>query len=70
MFIVARTSQGRPTLMHQLDPRRVSHTLCGVTTTGWSGSYSARPVSEITCRRCGTVARSNPEVALTPHTSS
>lgn len=53
MFIIARTSKGRPTLMHALNERYGEKTMCGLEVESWSRAYKAEPIKEILCVKCG-----------------
>lgn len=52
-FILARTSKGRPTLMHALGEHYGDKTVCGLEVTNWSRAYKAEPIKEILCVKCG-----------------
>lgn len=52
MWILARTSNGRPTLMHHLEEDYGDKTSCGLEVTTWSRAYRARPIKEIACIKC------------------
>ena len=57
MWILARTSNGRPTLMHQLEEDFGDKTSCGLEVNTWSRAYRARAVKEIACKKCAKKAR-------------
>jgi len=56
MFIVARTTSGRPSLQHAVDGYLEDTTSCGLDITGWSRAYQSIPIPQILCKKCGRTA--------------
>ena len=52
MWILARTSKGRPTLMHHLGEDYGDETSCGLDVTQWSRAYRKVVIKEIACKKC------------------
>jgi hypothetical protein len=52
LYVLARNGSGRPTLQHKTSLLYPT-TSCGIDISGWSRSYSKKPIPEILCRKCG-----------------
>lgn len=50
IFVIARSSKGRPTLQHLLQADDV--TSCGLLMTGWSRAYQPLPIRAVLCKKC------------------
>lgn len=52
-YLLARAANGRPTLMHRINPSWPYTTMCGLNFTYWSRAYMKSPITQILCKKCG-----------------
>lgn len=50
MFTIARTANGRPSLMHLVAEN--NWTACGIDINGWSRAYIKSAIPQILCKKC------------------
>lgn len=52
-FIIARASNGRPTLQHARSNYDPKLTRCGLDFSSWSVAYFSGSIAQLLCRKCG-----------------